>query len=77
MWVFTDALFFSFNKFTPPGTPGQFTWWSGHTGGNQGILQTNNGYHPKLQLGCDHRLAGAGDNQVVAVRFSRSEDPSS
>lgn len=61
--------------------PGEFTWWAGHAGGNQEILQKLWTLMTMvtirsvlLLLKRDDRLTGAGDNKVAAVRFSRSQD---
>lgn len=76
--IFTDGFLFSANKFTPPGFPGVFTHWDNHAGGNQGILQKLwtlitiiiiRAVMHKLDL--EHRLTGAGDNQVLFVRLKK------
>nr|WPV62321.1 MAG: RNA-dependent RNA polymerase [Wufeng shrew peropuvirus 2] len=74
--LFSESFLFSSNKFTPPGTPGVFTHWTGHAGGNQGIFQ-------KLwtlititiirkvmhENNLEHNLIGSGDNQVILLKL--------
>lgn len=34
MWMFLDSILFTADKYAPPGTANQLTWWNDHAGGN-------------------------------------------
>lgn len=74
--LFREATIFTGNPFTPPNSPGQFTTWNHHAGGNQGIRQkfwtiiTQAAISLAMEnLGFPTQLIGSGDNQVLAVRL--------
>ncbi|AUZ99699.1 large protein [Hexartovirus lepeophtheiri] len=75
-YLFRHATFFTGNPFTPPENPMQFTTWTHHAGGNQGIRQkfwtiiTQAAIGLAMeQLGYPYQLIGSGDNQVLAVKI--------
>ncbi|APG78659.1 RNA-dependent RNA polymerase [Beihai barnacle virus 8] len=81
MRFFSEAQFMSADGFCAPGLFDQWQAWRDYPGGNQGICQKMWTLATVLliketmqQLGWDHELMGSGDNQVLAVRFNRTED---
>ncbi|APG78672.1 RNA-dependent RNA polymerase [Beihai rhabdo-like virus 2] len=79
--VFCESVIFTADKFVPPGTPGVFTQWNTHAGGNQGIFQklwtliticiirvTMDQYQYR------YHLIGSGDNQVLGVELPVTEE---
>jgi hypothetical protein len=79
--VFLESLIISSCKFTPPGTPGTFTAWDVHIGGNQGIFQALWSWitilierRVLLTLGYRFLEIGSGDNRVILVQFPKSSN---
>ncbi len=73
--TFSGATFVGANSFAPPGTPGKFTIWTNHAGGNQGIVQKKWTIDTILaitrvanRLGYEYFLKGSGDNQILFMQ---------
>lgn len=80
--LFRDAILVSSDRYCPPGLTDKFAGWTGHAGGNQGIFQkfwtliTLVGIKKVLlDHGLEHRMTGAGDNQVIVVNTKGTKDP--
>nr|WPV62316.1 MAG: RNA-dependent RNA polymerase [Wufeng shrew peropuvirus 1] len=74
--VFLESLILSSQKFSPPGTPGKFTYWDTHIGGNQGIFQALWSWITILverwvlkKTPYLYYELGSGDNRSLLVRF--------
>lgn len=80
--LFKDAILVSADRYCPPGLTDKFAGWTGHAGGNQGIFQK---FWTLITLvaikkvlldhGLEHRMTGAGDNQVIVVNTKGKTNP--
>jgi len=81
--LFRDAILIPADQYCPPGLSDKFAGWTGHAGGNQGIFQKFWTLitlvaikKVLLDMDIEHRMTGAGDNQVIIVNTTGLKNPS-
>jgi len=80
--LFRDAVLISADIFCPPGLTNDFVAWIHHAGGNQGTFQKFWTIITlvliklvMVEMGLNHYMTGAGDNQVVIFDTAGYDNP--